>query len=80
MKVKNIIPCICADHEATVTDSVFYGMPKLYVSTGQRYSAYCPKCGRGGSMSEHKSAYYALKDWNRIQTNLRTLVSFLGEY
>jgi len=30
-------------------------------------------------MGEHKSAYYALKDWNRIQTNLRTPVSFGGE-
>jgi hypothetical protein len=80
MKVKSIIPCVCADHEATAADSVFYGMPRLYVSVGQRYSAYCPKCGRGGSMGEHKSAYLALKDWNKIQADLRTPVLFGGEH
>lgn len=79
MKVKDIIPCICADHEATAADSVSYRMPRLLVSAGQRYSAYCPECGRGGSMGEHKSAYYALKYWNRIQTDLRTPISFGGE-
>ena len=75
MKVKKIIPCICADHEATTADSVFYGMPRLYVydcSKGQRYSAYCPECGRGSNYDDCKSAYLALKKWNKMQTNLRT--------
>ena len=71
MKVKN--NCICAG--TTTADSVFYGMPRLYVydcSKGQRYSAYCPVCGRGGSCADCTSAYLALKKWNKMQTNLRT--------
>ena len=78
MKVKKIIPCICAGHKAAEADSVFFGMPRLYVSVGQRYSAYCPECGRGGSMGEHKSAYLALKSWNAMQNDLRAPVSFGG--
>ncbi len=79
MKVKNILPCICADHEATAADSVFYGMPRLYVSAGQRYSAYCPECGRGSNYDDCKSAYLALKKWNKMQTGLRMPVLFGGE-
>ena len=68
MKVDKIIPCVCIDHEPTAADSVHYGMPQLKVSgyeKNQWFTPYCPNCGRGG-MSEHKSAYLALKHWNGL--------------
>ena len=68
MKVDKIIPCVCIDHEPNAGDSVFYGMPQLKVAGGgenQYFTPYCPNCGRGGC-SEHKSAYLALKHWNKL--------------
>ena len=69
MKVDHIETCICCDHESTCADSVYYGMPQLKVSGGgdqQRFTAYCPECGRGGVV-EHKSAFLALRSWNKMQ-------------
>ena len=74
MRVKKIIPCVCIDHRPDASDSVYYGMPQLKVSGGfdtsmQFYSPYCPNCGRGGCV-EYKSAYLALKSWNKMQESL----------
>lgn len=69
MKVNKIIPCVCCDHEPNSGDSVYYGMPQLKVCGGKPetyFECYCPNCGRGG-LIQHKSAYLALKDWNRLQ-------------
>lgn len=72
MKVDEIIPCVCCDHEPGIRDSVYYGMPLLKVYGGKpitSFSAYCPNCGRGGC-TEYKSAYLALKHWNEMQERL----------
>lgn len=72
MKVDKIIPCVCIEHIPMVADSVYYGMPQIKVSGGgksQRFSPYCPECGRGGC-TEYKSAYLALKHWNEMQEHL----------
>ena len=77
MKVDHIETCICADHEPTCADSVFYGMPQLKVTGGgnnQWFTPYCPNCGRGGC-SEHKSAYLALKHWNNMQIRQKNLMN-----
>ena len=70
MKLEKIRCCVCIEHEPTTADSVSYGMPQLVVTRGQRYSAFCPNCGRGSKMDEHKSAYLALKAWNDTQERL----------
>ena len=73
MKVNKIIPCVCCDHEPNSGDSVYYGMPHLKVCGGKPetyFECYCPNCGRGG-LIQHKSAYLALKDWNRLQKRCR---------
>lgn len=73
MKVNKIIPCVCCDHEPNSGDSVYYGMPQLKVCGGKPetyFECYCPNCGRGG-LIQHKSAYLALKDWNRLQKQCR---------
>lgn len=77
MTVDKIIPCICIGSEPTVSDSVFYGMPILcpYNSNAehkQYWDIKCPNCGRGG-LFEEKSAYLALKKWNKMQESLRRL-------
>lgn len=74
MRVPDIVPCVCVDHKPDVADSCYYGMPQLKVSVGldtskQFYTPYCPNCGRGGCI-EYKSAYLALKGWNKMQTEL----------
>ena len=73
-KVKEIIPCVCADNKPDAGESVYDGMPqiKVYQSAGgkQLWTAFCPACGRGG-LIEHKSTYLALKDWNEMQIELR---------
>ena len=75
MRVHDIVPCVCVDHKPDVMDSCYYGMPQLKVSVGfvdtsrQFYTPYCPNCGRGGCI-EYKSAYLALKGWNKMQTEL----------
>ena len=74
MTVDKIIPCVCTDHNPTVADSVYYGMPQLKVSGATSYhkqfwTAFCPVCGRGGCV-EYKSAYLALKAWNDMQKSL----------
>ena len=70
MKVERVIPCVCLDHQLTYADSVFEGMPQLKVEpSGKFFTAYCPKCGRGGCI-QHKSAYLALKNWNEMQDSL----------
>lgn len=67
----NIIPCVCCDHEPSVGDSVYYGMPQLKVTKDMNhYEIFCPICGRGGLL-QFKSAYLAVKDWNEMQTMLR---------
>lgn len=67
----DIIPCICCDHEPDCGDSVYYGMPQLKVTSDmQWFEYYCPNCGRGGSF-QYKSAYLAIKEWNKMQERLR---------
>lgn len=73
MKVVRVIPCICSPNwEEKHIESGYYGMPQLRVYGGsdRYFEAYCPKCGRGG-LSQHKSAYLALKGWNEMQEQLR---------
>jgi hypothetical protein len=74
MKVDRVETCVCCDHEPTVADSCFYGMPQLKISpsyTGKYwFVVYCPNCGRGG-LIEYKSAYLALKHWNEMQKRLK---------
>lgn len=73
MKVDKIIPCICCDHEPDCGDSIYYGMPNLKVTDGmESFSAYCPNCGRGGCI-QYKSAYLAIKGWNKIQECARRM-------
>lgn len=55
MKVDHIETCVCIDHEPTVADSVYYGMPQLKVIKGQKWSAFCPNCGRGGCLDLSRS-------------------------
>lgn len=75
MRVDKIETCICCDHEPTVADSAFYGMPEMKISYSDFnhkywFVPYCPKCGRGGIL-EFKSAYLALKNWNDMQARLK---------
>lgn len=73
MRVPNIVPCVCTERRPDASDSVYYGMPQLKVSglnSGtQFYAPYCPNCGRGGC-TEYRSAYLALKSWNKMQERL----------
>ena len=67
----DIIPCICCDHEPDYGDSVYYGMPQLKVTSDmQWFEYYCPNCDRGSSF-QYKSAYLAIKEWNKMQERLR---------
>lgn len=71
MKVDKIVPCICVDHlPVTSEDACDYGMPDLAIGQGEWYSCYCRNCGRGGRWLNHKSAYLALKAWNKMQLSL----------
>lgn len=75
MTVDRVIPCICApDYEERKIECVYYAMPQLKVTDTYRgkqfFEAYCPNCGRGG-LFQFKSAYLALKDWNKMQERLR---------
>lgn len=70
MKVERVVPCVCLDHQLTVADSVYEGMPQLKVEpSGKFFTAYCPKCGRGGCV-QYKSEYLALNHWNKMQMML----------
>ena len=69
MRVPDITPCVCADHEPDAEDSVYFGMPQLKVCSWdgkQLFEPYCPNCGRGG-LYQFGSAYLALKWWNELQ-------------
>jgi len=76
MTVDKVIPCVCTypgDQEGRMESD--FGMPQLVVRNGfsphlQYYSAYCPRCGRGSKQSDFKSAYLALKYWNKFQSHL----------
>lgn len=79
MTVQKIIPCICCadDYEEMSLNDSFYGMPYLTVHNSlkdhqQFWTYWCPKCGVGGKFLEFGSQYLALKDWNELQTSLRT--------
>ena len=77
MKIDKIIPCVCCDHEPSVADSLYYGMPQIKVYTNKfsgntYFSAFCPKCGRGGN-TDFKTINAALKDWNNLQLFLYKL-------
>lgn len=75
MKVDKIIPCVCCDHEPNSGDSVYYGMPQLTVCRGKSdtfFGIFCPVCGRGGNF-QFKSAYLALKNWNKLQKECREI-------
>lgn len=82
MKVDKILPCVCCDHEPNSGDSVYYGMPELKVCGGKPktfFSVYCPVCGRGSRLLQFESAYLALKDWNKMQRELRDYFYSYGE-
>lgn len=65
-----IIPCICSENQPE--NSVYSGMPRLKVTKNMDFfEAYCPVCGRGG-LIQYKSAYLAVKGWNRMQERART--------
>lgn len=65
----DIIPCICS--EETANDSVYSGMPQLKVTDNMEFfEIFCPACGRGG-LIQYKSAYLAVKGWNKMQKRLR---------
>ena len=67
MKVDRVLPCVCLVHKLTCADSIYAGMPQLKVTPdGGWFEAYCPNCGRGGSL-QYKSAYLALKHRNNMQ-------------
>lgn len=75
MTVDKIIPCICAREAILQDEWSDEGMPQLIVRNGitphkQFWSAFCPKCGRGSKLDDYKSAYLALRNWNRFQSNL----------
>ena len=72
MKVDKILPCICTP-EYNRAASLYDGMPLLKVSGGKPntyFTPFCPKCGRG-RMIEYKSAYHALREWNKMQAEAR---------
>lgn len=66
MRLEKIFPCVCIKYQLDSCVSSEYGMPILRVSEGQWYRAYCPRCGRGDTLSDFKSPYLALKSWNEI--------------
>ena len=71
MKPDKITPCVCCDHEPSIGDSCYYGMPQIKVYTARLsgntyFSVFCPKCGRGESI-DFKTANGALNYWNRLQ-------------
>ena len=70
MKVKYIVPCVCIDHMPDAEDACDYGMPDIAVGKGGWFSCYCRNCKRGSRWLNKKSAYTALKEWNRFQFNL----------
>lgn len=79
MRVNEIIPCICSPQDDDESTSCYYGMPQLKVTSyngRQLYEAFCPHCGRGG-LFQFKSSYYALKDWNKLQEDLRNPIIFV---
>lgn len=76
MKVDKIIPCICMKDKEDY-GSLFDGMPILYVDKNQHYSYVCPKCGKGLKLSQYKSAYLALKNWNEMQQKLNNNEIFI---
>jgi hypothetical protein len=48
-------------------------MPQLKVCGGKPdtfFEIFCPVCGRGG-IFQFKSAYLALKNWNKLQKECR---------
>lgn len=66
MKIDKITPCVCRDHVPDCGDSVYYGMPVLTPTiNGRFFETKCPVCGRGG-LTQHKSAYPALTNWNKL--------------
>lgn len=81
MKVGKIIPCICSpNREDNKFESGYYGMPiiKTYGGTDTYFECVCPICGRGG-LFQFKSTYLALKDWNKLQEELRVTEIFIEE-
>ena len=76
MKIE-IIPCICSEPIDELAN-IYDGMPQLKVTNfnkgcnTQYYEAFCPKCGRGGIL-QFRSAYLALKDWNKMQRSIRKI-------
>ena len=72
MKLGNVIPCVCAGEKPDLIADGYAGMPvlRVYGGTDRWYDAKCPVCGRGG-LIQHKSAYLALRDWNKMQKELR---------
>ncbi len=75
MTVENIIPCICTTHTPIPTVNAMYGMPILLPCNAGKHKQYwhfqCPVCGRGGfGITEAKTAYKALQQWNKLQEGL----------
>lgn len=77
MKVGKIIPCVCTQ-EPDFTANGYAGMPILrtYGGADTYFDAKCPQCGRGG-LFQFKSAYLALRYWNKMQGDLRKQLEFI---
>lgn len=80
-KIGKIETCVCWRGECKENDW-WDGMPHIQVIDNcfghYEYSAYCPKCGRGGIIS-FPTAYKALKKWNETQQMLKTPIKFIWD-
>ena len=84
MKSLTIMPCICSEGDKEKEDMCQGGMPIFRPSrpnprfpNKHLWSYECPDCGRGGlGITEEKSIYYAIKEWNKLQESLRRMDIF----
>lgn len=72
MKVRTVLPCICAAVVDFSADGTA-GMPVLRPYAGRDYCwhIWCPNCKRGIPSFDYSSPYKALKAWNQMQEHLR---------
>lgn len=72
MRVRNVMPCICAG-EPDFTEDGTAGMPVLrpYAGHDRWWHIWCPKCGRGKPSFDYASPYKAMQAWNEMQEHLR---------
>ena len=70
--------CVCVENEdLNKLPPGKDGMPILHTYQGLDNQVWwgieCPRCGRGSIFDNHKSAKAALKDWNKLQSHLKTI-------